>query len=221
MKPGDRRKNGDRVTKRLLHPQRQRQQWQMIREEEAKPQADPEQHHDDPQAYVTRYLREKWPRYAANDQTTFGRRICLIRVTTESLPSMDELRSFGRLGRQEGVQACARLFRLPPFWEEICAGLWVRLRDDEQTRESTSEESTAATSETLPCKTRTPPCGRDRTRDVGEPRVQFHDVDWSGENADNSEYASFWARIREDPVVEPRSPKDTSGIASAWSNFSG
>jgi hypothetical protein len=218
MEPGDRKKRGDQVTEKPLRPQRRRQQDEMIGKGEATAQTDPEQSLDDPRAYITRYLRDQWPCYADNDQSGLGRRGGLVVVAPESLPSMDELRSFGELDRQEGIQACARLLRVRPVWKEACVGLWERLRDDAQTRKREAEESTPVTAATSPYKTRTPPCGRDRVTDVGEPRVQFHGVDWSGEDADNSEYASFWAGIREEPGAEPRSPKDTRGMASARSN---
>lgn len=102
----------------------------MVRKEEENQEAALE----DPLACITRYIRERWPRYAENSQSSFPK--ISSPLTPRPLPSMDELRSFGQLIPPGGDQSlCPSLccVSLSSFWEEVHASLWGRLRDNVQT----------------------------------------------------------------------------------------
>lgn len=63
-----------------------------------------------------------------------------ITIVWDSVPSMEELESYGELDEREGTLRCRRLFKAVVVWEEVGHLLWQTLQDAAQQRQQQDEQ---------------------------------------------------------------------------------
>lgn len=64
-----------------------------------------------------------------------------ITIVWDSVPSMEELESYGELDEKEGTRNCRRLFKAVVVWDEVGHLLWQTLKDAAQQQQQTSPVS--------------------------------------------------------------------------------
>ncbi len=70
-----------------------------------------------------------------------------ITIVWDSVPSMEELESYGELDEKEGTRNCRRLFKAVVVWDEVGHLLWQTLKDAAQQQQQASAGSLPMTIE--------------------------------------------------------------------------
>ncbi|KAJ6788938.1 hypothetical protein PWT90_05189 [Aphanocladium album] len=61
-----------------------------------------------------------------------------ITIVWDSVPSMEELESYGELDEKEGTRNCRRMFKAVVVWDEVGRLLWQTLKDAAQQQQPTT-----------------------------------------------------------------------------------
>lgn len=63
-----------------------------------------------------------------------------ITIVWDSVPSMEELESYGELDEKEGTHNCRRLFKAVVIWDELGHLLWQTLQDADQQKQQNEQQ---------------------------------------------------------------------------------